>query len=143
MSIQEQLAGTVWELDVYQSEDKFGNINYPLGEDATGIIIFTSDNRLAVQIMSGEGEKDLTKEELEAYNTETEKKMARFGYHSYSGPITIDEEKGHVTTHVEISLVSDYVGSKQTRAAKIEGDTLYLSNVEHPERKIVWKKIEN
>ena len=67
--------------------------------------------------------------------------MAKLGYHAYSGPFDLDEKKKHLTTHVKISLLKAYVGSEQTRSVKIDGDTLYLSNVKHPERKLIWEKI--
>lgn len=141
MTIQEELVRTSWELETYQSEDKFGNIIYPLGKSATGNIIFTNENRLAVQIMAENHEENLSEEMVDKFNTEVEKEMAKLGYHAYSGLFDIDEEKAHLTTHVDVSLLSSYVGTDQIRKATIEGDTLYLSNVKHPERKLVWKKL--
>jgi len=141
LTIQEKLIGTSWELEIYQSEDKFGDIIYPLGENATGNIIFTSENRLAVQIMAENHEENLLEKNLDTFNTEVEKEMAKLGYHAYSGLFDIDEEKAHLTTHVDVSLIPSYVGTDQIRKATIEGDTLYLSNVKHPERKLVWKKL--
>lgn len=143
MTIQEKLIGTSWELETYQSEDKFGNINYPLGENAKGYIIFTDENRLAVQIMAENREKKRAKGILNTFNTEAEKGMAELGYHAYSGLFNIDEEKAHLITHVDVSLLTSYVGSDQVRAVKINGNTLYLSNVKHPERKLVWKKTKS
>ncbi len=141
MSIQEQLLGTSWELVRYQSEDKEGNILYPLGEDAKGVIIFTADNQLSVHITAADRVNKISLEKLDSYNTEAEKEMARIGYHGYSGPFNLDEKESVLTTHVKISVLSEYIGSDQNRKAKIEGDKLYLSNVQHPERKLVWKKI--
>lgn len=40
-----------------------------------------------------------------------------------------------------MSLLEAYVGTDQVRAAKIDDDKLYLSNVEQPERKLVWERI--
>lgn len=138
MTIREQLLGTSWRLKTFQSEDKNGELLYPLGEDAEGIIIFTSEQETSVQIMAKKRKDEAS---LDLYNTEGEKEMARFGYHAYSGPFDLDEEKGHLTTHVKMSLLEVYVGTDQVRAAKIDGDKLYLSNVEHPERKLVWERI--
>lgn len=142
MSILEQLRGTSWSLVAYQSETKDGEIMYPLGKDAKGTIIFTEEQHTAVQIMAADREKEVSPEVLETYNTEVEKEMARLGYHAYTGPFSVDEEKGILTTHVKLSLIPDYINSDQARAASIEGDTLNLSNVKHPERKLVWKRIK-
>lgn len=141
MSMTDQLKGTSWRLVEYQSESKDGDVLYPLGEDALGTIIFTEAGHTAVQIMTKDRSQPLSEEKLEKYNTEVEKEMGRLGYHAYTGPFTIDEEENILTTHVQISLIPDYVGSKQARKATLEGDMLKLSNVQHPERRLVWKRI--
>lgn len=141
MSIREKLLGTSWELVRYQSEDKEGNLLYPLGEDANGVIIFTVNNQLSVHITAVNRESSISEEKLNRYNTEAEKQMARLGYHGYTGPFDLDEEKSVLTTHVKISVLSEYIGSEQNRSARIDGDYLHLSNIQHPERKLVWKKI--
>lgn len=141
MAILEQLRGTSWELVTYQSEDKNGHVMYPLGEDAKGTIIFTNEEHTAVQLMAANRETTPSEEVLANYNTEAEKEMARLGYHAYTGPFTIDEEASVLTTHVQLSLIPSYVNSEQARSASIDGDYLNLSNVKHPERKLVWKKI--
>lgn len=142
MSISEQLKGTSWSLVEYKSESKDGDALYPLGEDALGTIVFTDARHTTVQIMAKDRTKALSQEELDKYNTSVEKEMGRLGYHAYTGPFTFDEEESILTTHVHISLIPDYVGSKQARKASIEGDILKLSNVQHPERKLVWKRIK-
>lgn len=143
MSIEEQLLGTSWELVSYQSEDKDGNIMYPLGADARGVIIFTVNRQLSVHITAADRDSKISEDYLKAYNTEAEKEMARIGYHGYTGPFDLDEEKSILTTHVKISVLPAYIGSDQKRKAEIDGNHLYLSNVQHPERKLVWKKIED
>ena len=139
MSLEEQLKGTTWKLESYQSEDKNGEILYPLGEDAEGYIYLTPDSRLSVHIMAKDRNAEIDKGKL--YNTEAEREMAERGYHAYTGPVTLDEEAQTLTTEVELSLLPSYVGTKQTRSVKLEGDTLYLSNVQHPERQLVWNKV--
>lgn len=142
MTMLEKILGTSWALEAFQSADKAGNINFPLGEEAKGVIIFTNEKRMAVQIVAANREEEVAEEIVDSMNTETEKEMAKLGYHAYSGPFDFDEDKAHLTTHVDMSVIAAYVGSNQTRSAEIEGDMLYLSNVKHPERKLVWKKIE-
>lgn len=141
MTIAEQILGTSWRLVSFQSEDKNGELVYPLGKGATGVIMFTDNQRMAVQIMATDREKALDQSWFDRLNTESEQVMAQFGYHAYSGRFDLNEEEATLTTQVDLSLVASYVGSDQTRSAKIEGDRLYLSNVKHPERKLVWEKI--
>lgn len=142
MGIKEELLGTSWSLIAYKSADVDGKILYPLGEDVKGTIIFTNEQQTAVQIMANDREQIPSEEMLARYNTEAEKQMARLGYHAYTGPFDFDEEKSELTTHVKMSVLTTYVNSDQTRAARIEGNKLYLSNVQHPERQLVWERIE-
>lgn len=142
MSISEKLKGTSWALVEYKSESKDGDVLYPLGEDALGTIIFTEEGHTAVQIMADDRTQVLSQEALAKYNTKVEKEMGQLGYHAYTGPFTIDEEESILTTHVELSLIPDYVDSKKARKASLDGDTLKLSNVRHPERKLDWKRIK-
>ena len=141
MTIEEQIIGTSWRLLSFQSEDKDGEVFYPLGEDAQGVILFTLDRRMAVQIMAADREESIERSASDRFNTEAEKEMAERGYHAYSGPIDLNESEGTLTTHVDLSLIESYVGSDQTRSAMIDNERLYLSNVKHPERKLVWEKI--
>ncbi len=143
MSIKEQLLGTSWSLVSYESQDRNGELLYPLGKDAKGVIIFTAEKRTAVQIMKCNRENKISEDALALYNTEGEKEMARLGYHAYSGPFTIDEEAGILTTHVDLSLLESYVGNDQVRTVRIDGGRLYLSNVAHPERQLVWEQIKD
>ncbi len=141
MTIAKQILGTSWRLVSFQSEDKSGQPNYPLGKEATGVIMFTNNQRMAVQIMAADRESALDQDWFDRLNTESEKEMAQLGYHAYSGRFDLNEEEATLTTHVDLSVVASYVGSDQTRSAKIDGDKLYLSNVKHPERQLVWQKI--
>lgn len=143
MTLAESLSGTTWELVSFQSEDKKGNMIYPMGEDATGFIYIHPGNRLSVHIMVADREKSRKRVGEVDFNTEAEKEMAELGYHAYTGPFTLNEDTVTLTTHVEVSLITSYIGVDQTRTVKLEGDTMQLSNVKHPERKLVWKKVEN
>lgn len=140
MSIHEQLAGTSWSLAEYRSVNKKGDLLYPLGSDARGIIMFSLDGRMSVQIMAAGREADPAV--LAAFNTAAEREMAEKGYHAYTGPFELNEAEAVLTTHVELSLLRSYVGSDQRCSVKIENGSLYLSNLDHPERQLVWTKIE-
>lgn len=139
-NIHEQLIGTTWTLVSFESIDTNGLRFFPLGDGAKGYIVFDQTGLFSVQIMAEERLKPLTEEELALFPTEAEKQMAQHGYHAYSGHYAIDEAKGIMKTTVELSLVQEYIGSEQQRAVKIRDNHLYLSNVKHPGRKLVWKK---
>lgn len=139
--LHQALKDTTWTLKTYQSQDKEGNINYPLGKDAKGVISFTSTGIFAVQLMATSRPQKLSAEQLERMNSQVEKQMAEYGYHAYTGPFTVDEKQGILTTEVKLSLITDYIGSRQNRTVKIDGDELHLSNIDHPERKLIWEKV--
>jgi hypothetical protein len=48
-------------------------------------------------------------------------------YFAYAGPFRVDEEKSIVTHIVLVSLFPNWIGQKQQRVARIEGDKLHLS----------------
>ena len=139
-NLEEQLIGTTWSLKSFESVDQNNHIYYPLGEDAKGFIVFDHTGLFSVQLMAKEA---LSKDAVTHYRTDVEKAMGMHGYHAYSGQFSLDEEKAVMTTSVELSLIPAYRGSKQKRSVNIEGDRLYLSNIEHPERKLGWQKKYN
>lgn len=142
-NLKEQLIGTTWSLVSYESIDANGAQYFPLGEDAKGYIVFDKTGLFSVQIMASERSKTLTETELTLFQNEVEKRIAEYGYHAYSGRYAIDEGRAVMKTSVELSLIEDYIGSEQQRSVMIEDNHLYLTNVEHPERKLIWKKIAN
>ena len=74
MTLAESLSGTTWELVSFQSEDKKGNMIYPMGEDATGFIYIHPGNRLSVHIMVADREESRKRVGQIDFNTEAEKK---------------------------------------------------------------------
>ena len=136
--LQELIEGTTWVLESFQSQGRNGEIVYPLGKEAKGLITFTSQNRISVHIMAVEEQSGSKGNFL----TDAEEKMAEVGYHAYAGKYQIDETAETLTTHVAVSLLSSYVGTNQIRSVKLTDGKLYLSNVQHPERKLVWKRAD-
>lgn len=139
-TIAEQLAGTTWSLVSFASTNNLGETYYPLGEDAAGYIIFDHTEIFSVQIMADDRLKSLSQDELALFRTDVERQMATLGYHAYSGHFSLDETEAVMTTTVELSLIKEYVGSKQRRSVQIKDDHIYLSNLDHPERQLIWKR---
>lgn len=139
-NLVELLTGTTWSLKSFESLDKNDKIYFPLGDDAKGYIVFDRTGLFSVQIMAQQREEPLSEDTLSTYRTEVEKQMGINGYHAYSGHFTLDEDKAIMTTSVELSLIQEYVGSTQKRSVRIDDNLIYLSNIDHPERKLVWEK---
>lgn len=136
--LQELISGTTWTLESFQSQGKNGEIVYPLGKEAEGFITFTPENMISVHIMTVEDQSS----DKGNFLTDAEEKMAELGYHAYAGEFQIDEIAQTLTTHVAVSLLSSYAGTNQVRSVKLANGKLHLSNVQHPERKLVWKRVE-
>ena len=98
---------------------------YPLGEQPQGIIIYTPDGYIvgptrtsrAPPFASGDWFRGTPKEIMEE----------AVGYVAYSGPYHTDEEKQHLTHSMFVSLFPNWIGQRQPRVVKIEGDLLHLS----------------
>ena len=139
-TIAELLSGTTWSLVSFASTNKNNETYYPLGDDALGYIVFDHTGLFSVQLMSSHRTDVISKEVLALYRTEVEQQMGELGYHAYSGHFSVDESNAIMTTSVELSLIKDYVGSKQKRSVRIEDNHIFLSNMDHPERQLVWKR---
>lgn len=117
-----------WILESYESSDLDGSdVDYPLGADARGIIIYTADGYMSAQLMRADRPRfhvgDLTAADNE------ELAAAASGYLAYTGPYTVSHD-GVVGHHVEVSLLPNWIGGTQYRAAKTGDSRLELSPAE-------------
>ena len=132
-SIKAQLIGA-WSLQSFIQEDESGNVSYPFGEQAQGIIMYTPDGYMSAQIMRG-GAGD-------AYRG-----LPGTDYLAYSGAyhITADEKMLlHLST---VCNMPEWLGREQERPVHIDGDLLYLDsngptliNGQWFTLKLVWKR---
>ncbi|MEP3279952.1 MAG: lipocalin-like domain-containing protein [Stappiaceae bacterium] len=116
------LVGT-WQMLDWFNVDETGQKHYPLGEDATGYISYSVDGFVFVHLMA----KDRA---LYALNdpfggTAEEDSAAIKSQITYAGPYTY--KGGEVVHHVTHSSCPNWVGSKQVRQIRFEGDQLELS----------------
>ena len=125
-SLRERLIGAWRLVDAVEEPADGSPVRHPHGEHPTGLILYTADGHMSVQIMMrergpvGSGDwSDLTPEE---YAEEAR------GYFAYSGAFRVDEAAGTVTHLVEVALFPGWVGSAQPRVAKLDGDALELSS---------------
>jgi len=117
-----------WVLESYESFDIDGsNVQYPLGPDARGIIMYTANGYMSAQLMRSDRPL-LHIGDLAAADNE-ELAAAATGYLAYSGPYTVSDTNiiGH---HVQVSLLPNWIGGTQARVAKIGNDRLQLSPAE-------------
>jgi Lipocalin-like domain len=143
--LRNSVLGT-WELVSYVAQDnKGGPITYPLGRDARGLIMYTTDGYMSAQIMRpGRPLFDRPKPDG---GTPAQAAAAAAGYLAYSGPFEVDESTGVVHHQPRVSLLPNWLNGTQLRHSKLDGDHLTLSatSVTAEGSKIsstlVWKRV--
>jgi hypothetical protein len=124
-SLREQLIGA-WKLVSYVEEpiDRSAP-DYPFGEDAQGIIMYTHDGFMSAQLSRRDrasfASDDWYKGAPEEFAT------AASGYFAYTGTFHVDEEKQTLTHTMFISLFPNWIGQTQPRVARIDGDFLIIT----------------
>jgi Lipocalin-like domain len=124
-TLLDQLLGS-WELVSYQLELDTGRIVHPLGEDAVGLIVYTPQRRMSVNIMRPGRVTWLSPNP--AAGTESEIAEAATGYLAYGGSFAVDESLAVVEHHVDVSLFPNWIGGVQKRFVDLIGDALVLES---------------
>jgi Lipocalin-like domain len=119
------LAGS-WKLlswrRIEQDGAKNGSVTYPLGEDATGVLIYAPDGSMAVQMTAAHRPVIRSQnalggdlhERAQAYST----CLAYFGAWEVQGDTVIH--------HIDSSLYPNWSGTLQSRPFECDGSTLVL-----------------
>src|SRR5215216_943552 len=117
------LIGT-WRLLSWENRSvEDGQLSYPLGEDATGYIIYNEDGYMFVAIMAPHRLRFAHDDLLSA--TKEEEALAEETYLSYCG--RYDFLGDRVVHHVELSLFPNWIGGDQERLVDLRGERLTLS----------------
>jgi hypothetical protein len=117
------LIGT-WRLVSWENRSvEGGQLSYPLGEDASGYIMYNEDGYMFVAIMAANRLRFATDDLLSA--TEEEEAQAEETYVSYCG--RYDFLGDRVIHHVEMSLFPNWIGGDQERLVDLRGEQLTLS----------------
>jgi hypothetical protein len=100
-----------WRLVSGETKTASGEISHPLGKDATGYLIYSSDGYMAVAIMQANRSNFAS---TDTRGGGLEEKGAAFDtYVSYSGTYEVKGER--VIHHVEMSLFPNWSGTDQER----------------------------
>jgi Lipocalin-like domain len=125
--LRSQLVGA-WRLVSYETSSvEGGDTAYPLGPDASGLIIYTDDGGMSAQIMAA-GRPAYTDEDVHG-GTDEQRAAAAHGYLAYSGTYQVTDENV-VEHHLEVSLFPNWVGTVVHRVAALEAKRLQLSLAE-------------
>lgn len=111
-----------WTLVHWRRVAGDGSLTHPLGEDAQGLLLYTADGRMMVQIVAA-GRPKLGIGDPLGGDAE-----ARAGLYStclaYWGTYEVVGDEVH--HHVEQSLFPDWSGADQVRPLDLQGDVLTL-----------------
>jgi hypothetical protein len=140
-TLKEQILGP-WTLVSFESfDDKGTKVPNMEGPDLKGLLIFTENGRMSVQMIT-EIPKIASKDRLKT--TPAEEKAVAHGVLSYFGTYTISEADKTISYRIERSSFSNQVtGTDAKRVATLTGDELKLDN---PGRTaggttvIIWKR---
>jgi Lipocalin-like domain len=116
------LVGT-WRLLSWENRTLDGEVNHPLGQDASGYIAYTEDGYVFVAIMRAAREPFVAGDLLTG--STVEQAGAAETYVSYCGRYEFHGDT--VLHHVELSLFPNWLGVAQERLVKISRDRLTLS----------------
>jgi len=140
--MSERFIGT-WKLVSFEMRSD-NQVTYPLGKDPVGYLIYSHEGYMAASLMASKRQRFSSMDILKAT---TEEIVAAYGtYVAYCGKYEVTEDK--VTHLVEVSLFPNWVGGKQERFYKLEGDELILSTPpmivggKQQISYLIWKKMK-
>jgi hypothetical protein len=124
-SLRDQLVGA-WrlvscvELDVETAAE-----DLPFGQHPLGLILYTPDGYMSAQLQRPDRTPFASDDLLRA--TPEEYVAAGSTYIAYSGRFFVDERKKSLCHEMAVSFFPNWIGQRQLRIARIEGDVLQLS----------------
>jgi len=122
MGVRSQDLVGSWKLVAWRRVAEDGASTYPLGDGASGLLIYTADGRMAVQMVAANRPPLATDDPLggdaqqraDAYST----CLAYFGSYEVQGD--------HVVHRIDASLFPNWSGTEQSRPFTCDGKELVL-----------------
>jgi hypothetical protein len=118
-SAQKELVGA-WRPVSLESPGPDGKLN-PV-TDIKGMLLYTSDGHMSVQLLYPKSASDLTND------------YVKDGYEASFGSYDVDEAKHTVTHHVQGSITEGLVGKDLPRAYQLSGKRLIIKSTRAEER---------
>jgi hypothetical protein len=122
--LREKILGT-WRLVSYvEQDDDGGPVTFPLGRDAVGLIMYTTDGYMSAQLMRSV-RHDYDQSDIGG-GTIQQAAAAAEGYLAYSGPYDVDEAADVVHHRVAVSLLPNWLDTVQIRHGSFKDNKLTL-----------------
>ena len=112
-----------WRLVSQVRKTTEGSIDYPLGENAIGLLMYGADGFMSVSLMRADRKPFASEWMIDG--SDAQKKEAFESYMSYSGRYRVEENK--MTHIVEMSLFPNRTGREETRYFTFSDDRLILT----------------
>jgi Lipocalin-like domain len=126
-----------WRLVAFEEEGTNGELVYPYGQDAAGLLIYDSSGCMSVQIMRRD-RVPLSSADWQSLPAEEIKKAIE-GFSAFFGSYEVDEANGIVIHRVEGHVLPESVGKVLRRQFTFSGDVLILKP--SPNRRVIWERI--
>jgi hypothetical protein len=130
----------------YEARDSNGNVQYPLGEDVSGQLVYDASGNMSAHVMRKD--RPVFAANDPGRGTDAEVRAAFEGHISYFGTYTVDRQKQTVTHHVVGASYPNWIGNDQLRYYKFDGPRLVLSTPPFVERGqslryvLMWERIQ-
>jgi hypothetical protein len=130
-TIYDRLVGTWYLVDFVErtTNGNLGPVERPFGPNPSGILIYTADGHVSVQLMKLDRPLFASGYWLEG--TPEEFFDEATGYLAYAGTFDVDEQTETVTHHMAVALFPNWAGGKQERKVVLQGDELTLKTGEY------------
>ena len=126
---KEQFIGS-WKLVSSEFRTSDGDVSYPLGKDAVGLIMYDNKGYVSAQIMRPDRPNFASSDHLKG--TPAEMKSAFEGYVAYYGTYEVDEKKRTIAHHLQASLFPNWVGTIHERFYEFFSNRLTLTTPPMP-----------
>ena len=137
--IRKKLLGA-WSLVSWQSFADDGSVQYPLGENAVGQLMYDAAGRVSAQLVRPH-QKRFDSEDWRKARPE-EMVAAWPGYFGYFGTFTVYTGNETVTHHIEAGWFPNLAGTNQIRHYRFDGDQLVLdADTAWDNIRIIWRRV--
>ena len=123
--LRDKVVGTWLLVSYIAQDDQGGPITFPLGRDAVGLIMYTTDGYMSAQLMRP-GRQEYDQPDTGG-GTVRQAAAAAEGYLAYSGPYEVDEAAAVIHHRVAVSLIPNWLETVQLRHGSLEGNKLTLT----------------
>jgi hypothetical protein len=107
-----------WKLVEWVVTDPSGEKSYPYGESPEGLLIYTADGQMSVQLMNPK--THLSQQDSGDQSDSLEGLVT--GYFAYYGTYSIDEKSKTITHKISGCLAPSWIGSDQVRGYDLIGE---------------------